>query len=137
MSSSSPYETAGGGSLNAVARYALRNPVKFVALATLTVTGAVPLGVFLLYAGATVVCTVVAAIALDLALLTLGVFLLAVALCFALCISGGVAGLFSVVYFACRIAAGGVNQARRTRLVPSTVAPSSSEGDGETFDKHK
>lgn len=117
--------------------YAFRNPVKFVALATLVLTGAVPVGVFLVYAAGTVACTVVAAVVLDFALLTLGVFVLAVALCFALCISGGVAGLFSVVYFGYRAALGSVNQAR-TRLAPSTVAASRLPSeDSDTFDKSK
>ena len=141
MSSTTPSsdETRRGVTLSAAVQYALHNPVKFVALASLVVTGAVPLGVFLLYAAGTVVCTVVAAIVLDLALLTFGVFGLVLALCFALCISGCVAGLFSVVYLGYKAAVGSVNQAR-TRLTPSTLAPSSLASEDaaeETFDKTK
>ena len=136
-STASPDETR-SRTLGEAVQYALQNPVKFVALATLIVTGAVPLGAFVLYAAGTVVCTAIAAIVLDLALLTFGAFGLALALCFALCISGGVAGLFSVVYFGYRAALGSVNQAR-ARLAPSTVASSSlaSEDAGEAFDKSK
>ena len=143
MSSSSSYRRGGFAAerlFTSLTSYAMQSPVKFVALATLALTGAVPVGVFLLYAAGTVVGTAIAALVLDLALLTFGVFGLAVGLCFAACISCGVAGVFSAAYFGYRAAVGSLKRAR-TRLSPSTVAASSSSGttseEGETFDKEK
>ena len=124
--------------LNQLIQFAKQNPIKFVALSCFVVTGAVPVGAFLLYATGTVVCTLVAAIVLDLTLLALGVFGLATALCFVGCITGGVAGLFSLVYLGYRAAVGSLNRAKAT-LTPSTVTPSpgtNSEGE-ETLDKNK
>lgn len=124
--------------LNQLVQFAKQNPVKFVALSCFVVTGAVPVGAFLLYATGTVVCTVVAAIVLDLALLAVGVFGLATALCFVGCITGGVAALFSLVYLGYKAAVGSLNRAKAS-LTPSTVTPSpgtNSEGE-ETLDKNK
>lgn len=138
MSSTTEREAYLGDRLSKVVRFAQQNPIKFVALLSLLVTGALPVGAFLLYATGTVVCTVVAAIVLDLALLAFGVFGLALALCVVGCITGGVAGLFSVVYFSYKAAVGSLNKAK-ARLTPSTIASSSgtnSEGD-EIFDKDK
>ena len=125
--------------LASLLHHALENPVKFVALATLAVTAAVPVFAFTVYAAGTVVCTAIAAIVLDLALLTLGACGLALGLCFATCISVGVAGLFWAGYVGYRAAVGGVSRAR-TRLYPSTIASSSGEPVTEveeTFDKDK
>ena len=138
MSSSPEHEEDPDSRLSKITSFALLNPIKFVALLTLLVTGAVPVVAFLLYAAGTIVCTIIAAIVLDLTLLAFGVFGLAVALCFAGCITGGVAALFSVVYFGYRAAVESISRAK-ARLTPSTVtssADTSSEGD-ETFDKNK
>ena len=122
--------------VNSITQYAAQNPVKFVAIASLVVTGAVPVGAFFLYAVGTVLCTLIAAIVLDLTLLAFGVFGLLLALCFVGCISGGVVGLFSLVYFAYRAAVGSLNHAR-TRLTPQSSPPSPSPDDEESYDKNK
>ena len=119
-----------------IVQYALQNPIKFVALLSLAVTGAVPVVAFLLYVAGTVVCTVVAAVVLDLALLALGVFGLALALCFVCCISGGVVGLFSLVYFGYRAAVGGLNRAR-ANLTPATVGGGTTSSEGDEAFKNK
>lgn len=124
--------------LNTLVHFAKQSPIKFVAVSCFVVTGAVPVGAFLLYATGTVVGTLVAAIVLNLALLALGVFGLVLALCFVGCITGGVTGLFSLVYFGYKAAVGSLNKAKAS-LTPSTVTPSpatNSEGE-ETFDKSK
>ena len=123
--------------LSKIIHFAQSSPIKFVALLTLLVTGAVPVGAFLLYAAGTIVCTLIAAVVLDLSLLAFGVFVLALALCFAGCITGGVAGLFTVFYFTYRAAVCSLKNAR-ARLTPSTdTSPSTSSEDDETFDKNK
>ena len=136
--SSSPGEA---DRLSRLIHYAARNPIAAVGLLSLVVTGAIPVGAFLVYAIVAVVCTVVAAIVLDLALLALGVFCLLLALCVAGCISGGVTLAFSGVYVGYRATVGGLNRAKAT-LTPATVssdsapAPTSSDGD-EEIDKNK
>jgi hypothetical protein len=123
--------------LSKIILFAQQSPIKFVALVTLLVTGAVPVGAFLLYAAGTVACTIIAAVVLDLSLLVFGVFCLALALCFAGCITGGVAGLFAVVYVAYRAAVESFKGAK-ARLTPSTVTSSdTSSEDDATFDKNK
>lgn len=139
MSSSTDAEAH--GRFSRLIHYAMQNPIASVALLSLVVTGAVPVGAFLIYAVGTIVCTVVAAIVLDLALLGLGVFFLVLALCVVGCISGGAAVAFSGVYVVYRATMGGLSKAKAT-LAPATISPdtarrhSNSEGD-EECDKNK
>ena len=135
---SSSADESDSSRLSKLIHFAQNSPIKFVALLTLLVTGAVPVGAFLLYAAGTIVCTVIAAVVLDLSLLVFGVFGLALALCFAGCITAGVAGLFAVVYFAYTVAVGSLKSAR-ARLTPSndTSTPGTSSEDDESFDKNK
>ena len=121
---SSTSQTDPGDWQSRMLHFATQNPIKFVAVLSMAVTGVVPVGVFLLYAAGTVVCTLVAAVVLDVALLACGVFVLALALCCVGCITGGVAGIFSVVYFGYKAATGSVRKAK-ARLAPSTITPSS------------
>ena len=135
---SSSADESDSSRLSKLIHFAQNSPIKFVALLTLLVTGAVPVGAFLLYAAGTVVCTVLAAVILDLCLLVFGVFGLALALCFAGCISAGVAGLFAMVYFAYTVAGRSLKSAR-ARLTTSNDTSSSgtSSEDEESFDKNK
>lgn len=122
--------------MNSITHYAAQNPIKFVAIVSVVVTGAIPVGAFFLYVVGTVLCTLIAAIVLDLTLLAFGVFGLLLSLCFVGCISGCVAGVFSLVYFGYRAAVGSLNHAR-TRLAPQNFPPSPSPDEEETYDKNK
>ena len=115
--------------------FAARNPIKFVALASVAVTGAIPVVCFLLYAVGTVLCTLIAAVVLDVALLAVGVFGLAVALCFVGCFSACAAGIFSVLFLGYQTAKGGWSKARSS-LAPCTVTPSSPSGSPLPTEPH-
>ena len=123
-------------------QFASHNPVKFVALVSVAVTGAIPVVCFLLYAVGTVLCTLVAAVVLDIALLSVGVFGLALALCFAGCFAACVAGVFSVVFLGYKTARVGWSKPRG-HLVPSTVtatarsSPIPTDSQTQPIDKNK
>ena len=124
-----------------VTRFASHHPVKFVAVASLLATGALPILAFLLYALGTVSFTLIAAVVLDLVLLALGACGLALALCFVGCATGSIVGCFSLLYFAYTATVGGLREAK-ARLAPSTVVPSSSSPPAEaqtdeSVDKNK
>lgn len=127
-----------------LAHFASQHPIKFVAIVSLIATGAVPAVAFLLYAAGTIVCTLIAAVVLDLVLLAFGVFGLALALCFVACITGGVVGIFSALYFGYKATTRSLREAKG-RLAPSTLVPSTNPSSqqpsesqtDEPFDKNK
>lgn len=126
------------------AHFASQHPIKFVAILSLVATGAVPAVAFLLYAAGTVVCTLIAAVVLDLILLAFGVCGLALAMCFVACVTGGVVGVFSALYFGYKATVKSLREAKG-RLAPSTLVPSSNPSSqqppesqtDEPFDKNK
>lgn len=80
-------------------KYAADNPVKFVALCSFFTLGAVPLMVFLAYAIATLVASLVGAVVVELFLLAVGITGLAIVLFFVTCLSLCATAIFTAAYF--------------------------------------
>lgn len=82
-----------------IMRYANTNPVKFVALSCFTTLGAVPLLVFMAYAAATLIASVIGAAVIELFLLAIGITGLAFVFFFITCMSVCTTSVFAAAYF--------------------------------------
>ena len=80
-------------------RYADANPVKFVAMGSFLSLGAVPLVVFVAYAIATLIASLIGAVVIELFLLAIGITGLAFVLFFVTCLSVCATSVFAAGYF--------------------------------------
>lgn len=85
-------------------RFAISNPIKFMALATFTVLGGVPIAGFMAYAVATIIASLIGAIVLELVLLGIGITALAFILFFVTCITVCVTSVFVSLYYSYQVA---------------------------------
>lgn len=84
--------------------YARENPVKFVALGSFSVMGAIPVLAFSAYSVATLLASIIGAVVVELFLLAVGITGLTFVLLFVTCISVCVTSLFGALYFTYRAA---------------------------------
>lgn len=107
---------------NKLVLYAKENPVKFVAVGSFCVLGAIPLLAFLAYGVSTLIATIVGAIIVELFLLAVGITGLAFILFFATCIAVCATSVFAAVYFSYRAASSTLSKTK-SRFVSTPTWP--------------
>ena len=98
-----------GGNMKA---YASDNPVKFAALGTFILLGAIPFLTFTTYCVATLVICTIGALAVEIFLLALGITGLTFVLFFVTCASVCVTSLFGALLFAYHVASSAMSKAK-------------------------
>lgn len=130
-------------------KYATEHPLKFVALATFTTLGGVPVITFLAYSVATIIASLIGAVILELFLLVVGITALAFVLVFVSCATVCVTSLAMAFYYV--LAAANCSwKLRKSRHSWSSSSPtyrhppppdpsrlSEHNDDDEPFDKSK
>ncbi len=126
---------------NRIMQYANDNPVKFAALSSFCILGAVPLVAFLAYSVATIIASLVGAVVIELVLLAVGITVLAFVLFFVTCISVCITSVFAAVYFTYKAASTtlhkGKNLRLRTPVWPFSNAEPQSDHETSEADKKK
>ena len=130
-------------------KYATEHPLKFVALATFTTLGGVPVITFLAYSVATIIASLIGAIILELFLLVVGITALAFILVFVTCATVCVTSIAMAFYYVL-VAANCSWKLRKSRQSWSSSSPtyrhppppdpsrlSEHNDDDEPFDKSK
>lgn len=91
-------------SFQKILQFANDHPFRFIALITFGILGGVPLVVFLVYAGVTIIASIVGVVVLELVLLGVGITGLAFVLFFVTCITTCTTASFVTVYYSCQVA---------------------------------
>ena len=111
--------------------YAGDNPVKFVALSTFTLVGAIPVLAFTAYCVASLVACIIGAVVVEIFLLALGITGLTFVLFFVTCISLCVTSVFGALLFAYQAVSSTMSKTKgmRFRLAPGSTWPYSSSNN--------
>jgi arginine exporter protein ArgO len=88
--------------------YAKENPVKFVAISSFLVLGAIPLVAFLGYSAVAVIASCIVAVIVDLFVISIGAIGLSFVLFVATCMTVCATSVFAGFYFTYRMASGAI-----------------------------
>lgn len=129
-----------GDLIEKVLKFANDHPIQFVALLVFCCLGGVPLVVFLVYAVATVIASIIGAVVLELILIGIGITGLAFVLFFVTCITTCATAIFMAVYYSYQVANStwkhtGGKAFRQSGLWPSSSSHSPPTDD--SLDKNK
>lgn len=108
--------------------YAKQNPIKFTALASFLILGAIPIFAFLGYSATAVIISCIVAIVVDLFIISIGAIGLSFVLFFVTCMTVCATSVFAGFYFTYRIATGTING---FRLDKKSTWPSTMPGSPE------